>query len=99
VTNVTFNGKVSAQPQAGETVTITVTKPDGTKETLTTQTIADLTYSVTKTYMDAGNYSAKAHGDKTENATTEYSTWDTAEVQFLVKTLVERTGTLIINLT
>jgi len=96
MTQVTFSGIVSAQAQEGETVTITVTKPDATTETLTTQTLADMTYSVTKEYIDAGTYRTVAHGDKVETATTTYSAWDTAEAQFLVKTLVARTGTLVV---
>ena len=59
--NVTFTGTVSAQYQAGETVTITVTLPDSTTEDLTATTLADKTFSVTKEYAVAGDYSAVAH--------------------------------------
>ena len=84
---------MSAQVAAGETVTITVTKPDGT-ETLTATTLADKTYSVTKTYTVAGNYSAVAHQD----ADTQYSAWDAGPVTFTIA-LTTRTGTLTVTLT
>jgi hypothetical protein len=57
---VTFSGNVSAQVAAGETVTFTITKPDGTTETITTTTKADKTFSTTKDYTIAGAYSAVA---------------------------------------
>lgn len=91
--NVIFSGNVSAQAQAGETVTITVTKPDSTTETLTALTLADRTYSVTKQYDVAGNYSAKAHG----NEDAIYQAWDSAVVPFTI-TLTARTGTLVVTL-
>ena len=55
--NATFSGTVSAQAVAGETVTIIVTKPDKTTDTWTATTLADWSYSVTKPYIVAGNYS------------------------------------------
>lgn len=55
-----FKGTVQYQSQAGETVTIKVTKPDGTIDTFTATTLADRTYSTTRTYTDAGQYSATA---------------------------------------
>ena len=87
--NVTFSGVVSAQATAGETVTVTVTKPDATTETVTALTLADRTYTVTKAYSAAGSYSAKAHG----NADAIYSSWDSTSVPFTI-TLTARTGTL-----
>lgn len=92
--NVTFSGVVSAQTAAGETVIITVTKPDTTTETLTALTLADRTYTVTKAYTIAGNYSAKAHG----NADATYSAWDSASIPFTIA-LTTRTGTLGVTLT
>lgn len=92
VVQVTFSGSVSAQAQAGEVVTITVTKPDSTKETLTATTLADKTYSVTQVYSVAGNYSAKAHGD----ADAVYDAWDSAVVPFTIA-LTARTGTLVVT--
>lgn len=58
--NVTFAGTLSAQAAAGETVTVTVTKPDGTKDTWTAVTNSTGAYSVTEVYMIAGAYSATA---------------------------------------
>jgi len=90
--SVTFNGVVSAQAAAGETVTITVTKPDTTTETLTALTLADRTYSVTKIYTIAGSYSAKAHGE--EDAV--YTAWDSAVVPFTIARIT-RTATLVVT--
>lgn len=90
--NVVFNGAVSAQVTAGETVTITVTKPDSSTETLTAVTLADNSYSVTKQYTVAGAYKAVAHG----NADAVYDAWDSAQVPFTV-TLTPRTGTLVVT--
>lgn len=92
--NVLFNGSVSAQASAGETVTITVTKPDSTTETVTALTLADKTYSVAKIYVVAGAYSAKAHGD----ADSQYVAWDSTDVPFNIA-LANRTGTLIVTVT
>jgi hypothetical protein len=48
---VTITGSVSAQASTGEVVTFTITKPDGSKTTVTTATLADKTFSAT--YSDA----------------------------------------------
>ena len=58
MTTVTFNGAVTAQVAAGEIVTITVTKPDATTDTLTAETLADKTFSVAKDYLP-GDYTVK----------------------------------------
>lgn len=87
MTTATLYGSVSSQ--AGETVTITVTKPDNTTEALTTTVLADKTFSITKVYTDAGDYKAKAHMDESAN----YFAWDSNEVQFTVPKTT-RTGTL-----
>lgn len=86
---VEFSGSVSAQATAGEVVTITVIKPDLTTETLNASTLADKTYSTTKTYSVAGAYKAKAHGDKD----TQYSEWDSDEKTFTLSS----TGTLVVT--
>lgn len=91
--NAVFQGSNSAQVAAGETVTITVTKPDNSTETLTAVTQADKTYTTSKVYTIAGNYTAKAHQD----ADAGYSAWDSAPYPFTV-TLAQRTGTLIVTL-
>jgi len=93
MTQVTFSGTVSAQAQEGETVTITVTKPDNTEETLTATTLADKTYSTIKEYNIAGAYKAKSHGD----ADAIYTAWDSTEVPFTIA-LTVRTGTLNVTL-
>lgn len=59
VGTVTMRGSVSAQSAAGETVTWTVTKPDGTTEEVTCQTGEDLKFSVDYTNVP-GNYKTKA---------------------------------------
>ena len=90
---VTFTGAVSAQATLGETVIVTVTKPDATTETLTATTLADKTYSATKQYMVAGAYSAQAHGD----ADAIYQAWDSAIEPFTIQ-LAPRTGTMVVTL-
>lgn len=90
---VTFTGIVSAQAALGETVTVTVTKPDATTEPLITTTLTDRTYSVTKQYMVAGAYKAKAHID----ADAIYLAADSTEVSFTV-TLTARALTLNVTL-
>ena len=60
MTTKTFSGKISAQTSTGETVTITVSKPDASKDTLTAATDAQGNYTTTKDYTVAGNYSAVA---------------------------------------
>jgi len=57
---VIFSGAVSAQEKEGETVTITVTKPDGTTTIVTTLTKEDLTYSVDYSDEPGTGYKAKA---------------------------------------
>ncbi len=89
---VILHGNVSAQATAGETVTITVTKPDNTTETLTALTLADKTYSTTKEYS-AGTYKAKAHGDDD----AKYTAWDSVEKTFIIA-LEARTGTLDVTI-
>lgn len=94
VANIIFSGAQTAQAADGETVTITVTKPDGTTEILTATTLADKTYSTTTQYTVPGQYSGKAHG----NADAQYSAWDSTVVPFTVS-LLARTGTLVVTLT
>lgn len=89
---IKFSGTVSAQVAAGETVTLTVTKPDATKDTLTATTLVDKTYSVIKEYIVAGAYSVTAHG----NADAQYGAWDAGPTAFTVS-LETRTGTLTVT--
>ena len=79
VSTVTFSGSVSAQAVPGETVTITVTKPDGT-ETLTATTQADGTFSTTKEYTVPGNYTAVFHID----ADAIYLAADAGPIPFVI---------------
>ena len=72
----------------GEAVAITVTKPDGSTDVLAALMLADGTYSATKRYP-SGSYTAKAHG----NTVGSYSSWDSNDVVFTV-----RTGTLRVSI-
>ena len=60
---VTFNGSVSTQHAPGETVTIKVTQPDSTIDTLTALTDDTGAFTISKNYL-AGDYSARAHIDE-----------------------------------
>lgn len=89
--NVTFSGTVSAQASAGETVTIKVSQAGVVIDTLTTVTLADRTYSVTKQY-NAGTYTVQSHMD----ADAAYSAVDTTIVSFTVA-LSSRTLTVSVT--
>lgn len=90
--NVIFAGNVSFQAQAGETVTLTVTKPDATTEAFTTTTLADGSYTVTRAYTIAGNYSVVAHVD----ADATYKAADSTSVPFTIN-LQDRTITVTVT--
>jgi hypothetical protein len=89
---VKFSGTVSAQAQEGETVIITVTKPDSTLEDLVANTLADKTFETTKQYAVAGAYSVTFHID----ADGEYKAADFGPVSFNVE-LADRTITATIS--
>lgn len=91
--NPTFHGTVSAQTQAGETITLTVIKPDGTSDVFTALTLADKSYSVTRTYTVAGNYSVTAHVD----ADAEFNAANSTPYQFTIA-LQDRTITVNVTL-
>jgi len=58
--NRTFKGSVSKQASSGETVTLVVTKPDGTKDTFTSTTNDVGAYSTTRAYVPSTTqYSVK----------------------------------------
>ena len=76
---VTFSGVVSAQYAAGETVTIAVTKPDDTIDTLTATTDAQGAFSTEKDYI-AGDYSGTFHIDQD----AKYQAADTSPIPFTV---------------
>lgn len=76
---VTFSGTVSAQAEEGETVSITVTKPDSTTEVITALTKADSSYSVDYENVP-GNYKAKARVE--EDAL--YTAAESDEVSFSI---------------
>ena len=88
---VTFSGNQSAQAAAGETVTITGTKPDQTTDTWTAITLADGSYSKTASYTVAGNYSAVASAQ----ADAQFTSWQSLPQPFTI-TLQARTGTLTV---
>ena len=91
---VTFNGTVSAQAAPGETVTIVVTKPDGSTDTFTATTVADGTYTASTTYAAAGSYSAVASGA----ADAKYTSWTSTPQAFTItQELIARTGTLTVT--
>ena len=89
---VTFSGNISGQIALGETVQITVTKPDLSTEILTALTLADKSFSTTKTYVIAGNYSAIAN----IAADTGYGAATSSSVPFVVG-LASRTIVLNIS--
>lgn len=89
--NVVISGSVQFQSASGELVTLTVTKPDGTKDTWTTTTLADKTYTLTKPYA-AGNYSVIAHVD----ADADYQPATSNPFAFTVN-LLARTITVTVN--
>lgn len=91
---VKFAGSVSAEVAAGETVTLIVTKPDGTTETLTTTTLVDGSYELTKTYAVAGQYSFVAHVD----ADAEFDKADSQPAPFTIN-LAPRTITATATVT
>ena len=86
---VTFSGSVSVEAAAGETVTVRITLPDNTVDTLTTTTNADLTFSVAKQYSVSGSYSAVA----SISADSQYSTAASGSVHFTIS-LATRTITI-----
>ena len=67
MTNYSVSGAVTGQVAAGETVTITVVAPDGTKVApQTAQTLADLSYSdswADTTTIQTGTYTGNVHVD------------------------------------
>lgn len=79
-TTVRFNGSVSAQEKAGETVTITVTQPDGSIQTLTALTDANGAYAMSMDYSAPGDYQARAHID----ADAMYQAADSPVVPFKI---------------
>jgi len=88
---VNFTGSVSAQTAEGETVTITVTLPDASTETLTATTLADKTFATSKDYPP-GEYSAVASIE--EDA--EYKAAASSSVSFTIEK-ADRTLTLTVN--
>lgn len=94
---VNFSGSVSAQAAAGETVTVTITKPDGSTTTIKTPTKADKTFGPISYTDVVGNYSAKASLPQSEDANNIYLATTSSVVSFsLTKTSVTRTITLMV---
>ena len=88
---VNFTGSVSAQTAEGETVTVTVTLPDASTETLTATTLADKTFATSKEYLP-GDYSATA----TIEEDAEYKAAASSPVSFTIAKM-DRTLTLTVN--
>jgi len=77
---VTFVGSVSAQEKEGETVTITVVKPDTTTDVLNTPTKIDLTFGPIEYENVLGDYKAKARVE----ADAIYQAAESIEVPFSI---------------
>ena len=79
ITELIVSGTVTEQMAEGETVTITITKPDLTEETLTALTDALKAFSATKELVVAGLYKFKARieadagYESAESPTAEYA--------------------------
>jgi len=89
---VTFVGTISAQEKEAEVVTVTVTKPDGTTESLTTPSKADLSYGPLDYSNIAGDYKAKARIE----ADALYQPAESIEVAFSIGKM-PRTITLTVT--
>ena len=97
--DVTFAGTVATQatppvPRPNIPVTVTVTKPDTTKDTLAATTDSSGKYTVTKTYTAAGPYSATA----TVPADTQYAAATSPAAPFTITVLMNQTVTLNVSL-
>lgn len=91
--NVTFNGNVTAQAAAGETVTVTVTTPGGATSTTTGTTDASGNYTTgTLTFNVAGTYSFVA----SIPADSQYEAEETSPQTFAVA-LANRTLTVTVT--
>jgi hypothetical protein len=88
----TFKGIVDAQEKSGETVTLTIKKPDGSTETLQTPTQQDRSFGVTKDLPAGKGYKVKAY----IGADAEYEAADSEEVIFDVD-LAKRTINLSVS--
>ena len=88
---VNFTGSVQLQEHEGETVTITVGKPDG-EDVIETQTLADKSFSAQKEYPP-GNYTAFANVE----ADNLYAAASSGPVTFTVPHL-DRTITLSVDI-
>lgn len=90
--NIAFKGTVNNQSQSGETVTLTVTKPDNTKDIFTATTLADKSYtSSPRPYVAGSGYSVVAHVD----ADADYKAADSLPFPFTVQ-LLDRTITVAV---
>ena len=89
---VSIKGSVSSEVSPGEAVTITLTHPDGTPETVTATTDENGQFSASVDEAPGTGYRAIAHID----ADAEYQAADSSEVSFDVskqaRTLVLQVG-------
>ena len=99
MTNYAVAGTVSDQLAAGETVTFTITAPDGTTVApQTALTLADLSWSdafADATTIQTGTYLVAAHGD----ADAKFTAWDATGSDVVSPTPVPRTGTVSLTVT
>ena len=99
MTNYAVSGTVSDQVAAGETVTFTITAPDGTTVApQTAQTLADLSWSdsfADATTIQTGTYTVAAHGD----ADAKFTAWDATGTYTVAPAPVTRTGTVSLTVT
>ena len=89
---VNFTGSVQLQEHEGETVTITVVKPDGAEDIIETQTLADKSFSAQKEYPP-GKYNAVARVE----ADGTYASMSSILLPFTVPHL-DRTITLSVDI-
>lgn len=100
ISDETLSGNVSAEAAAGEIVTITITRPDNTVDTITATTVADATiptqgdFTAVYTPPTVGTYTAQA--DIPNDGT--YVEALSAPVQFIVTSpLLPRTLSLSVS--
>jgi len=89
---VIVNGSVSEQAQAGEPITVTFKRPDGTTENLTTTTKTDKSFTLEKVYGTSGVYTFTVIANKT----SDYDVATFGPINFTI-TLATRTVTATVQ--
>jgi hypothetical protein len=99
MTNYSVKGSISGQVAAGETVTIAITAPDGTKVApQSAQTLADLSYSdafADATTIQVGTYNCAFHIDGDSGFTA--ADWTASFTVTPAPTTRTGTGTLTVT--